>query len=318
MGLFARAEKIFKIVLENNRNKKNLNSYMSKHYLGLFTKKIHLKFHYHFIENNLLFLGKTKSSLQTYLELASRFIYVCQYKKAIEILTLLLKHNIKNAMVYYYLGYCNIKLNQIEKSRYYYKLAVKETQDYVFPHRTEEIEILNTAIKNNPMDSHARYFLGNLLYYKGRVDEAIQEWEKSLELGNNYSILCRNLGFAYWKSKKDFKSAVYYYKKSIEIDSFNIKAYFELNEIYRLTNNNKDREKLFKDIPEKLKKNEQIIKKWSEFYIDTKQFNKAINLLNTTKFYFPKEGEQTVRNLLEKSYTGKFTSENLSGFTFLK
>jgi len=56
------------------------------------------------------------------------------------------------------------------------------SQDYVFPHRTEEIEILKTAIKYNPDDFKARYYLGNLYYYKGRTDEAIQEWLMSVKL----------------------------------------------------------------------------------------------------------------------------------------
>jgi len=38
------------------------------------------------------------------------------------------------------------------------------------------------------------------------------------------------------------------------------------------------------------------------FYIDIKQYDKAINLLTKTKFYFPREGEQTTTNLLQKAY----------------
>ena len=46
--------------------------------------------------------------------------------------------------------------------------------DYCFPSRLEEIGILESAMRANPEDARAPYYLGNLLYDRRRHEEAIQ------------------------------------------------------------------------------------------------------------------------------------------------
>jgi hypothetical protein len=69
-----------------------------------------------------------------------------------------------NAMVYYYMGYFAGKLDQPQKASEYYGLAAKMRPDYVFPFQNEEIDVLQAAIKANPRDGRAPYYLGNLLH----------------------------------------------------------------------------------------------------------------------------------------------------------
>ena len=40
------------------------------------------------------------------------------------------------------------------------------TVDYCFPFRLETVKVLNTALKYNPGDAKAYYYMGNLLYDK--------------------------------------------------------------------------------------------------------------------------------------------------------
>ena len=51
--------------------------------------------------------------------------------------------------------------------------------DYCFPARLDEIAILEAAVRANPRDARAPYYLGNLLYDRRRHEEAIQLWERS-------------------------------------------------------------------------------------------------------------------------------------------
>jgi tetratricopeptide (TPR) repeat protein len=66
--------------------------------------------------------------------------------------------------------------------------------DYCFPARLEDIEVLEHAIRRNPDDASAHYYLGNLLYDRRRHREAIELWEKAAKLDPTNSIALRNLG----------------------------------------------------------------------------------------------------------------------------
>ena len=99
-------------------------------------------------------------------------------------------------MVYYYLGYFFEKLNQPQKAAEDYAMAAKMPSDYVFPFQNEAIEVLNAAMKANPNDAHAPYYLGNLLF-DSQPDEAITLWQSSAALDPSNAIVHRNLGIAF-------------------------------------------------------------------------------------------------------------------------
>ena len=67
-------------------------------------------------------------------------------------------------MAYYYLGYFAGKLGQPQRASEYYGLAKAMPPDYVFPFQNEEIDVLRQAMRANPRDARAPYYLGNLLY----------------------------------------------------------------------------------------------------------------------------------------------------------
>ena len=79
---------------------------------------------------------------------------------------------------YYYLGYFAEKLGQAPKASEYYKVATAMPPDYVFPFQAEVIDVLRAAMKANPRDARAPYYLGNLLY-DWQPEEAARLWEAS-------------------------------------------------------------------------------------------------------------------------------------------
>ena len=60
-----------------------------------------------------------------------------------------------------------------------YRQGSLEPPDYCFPARLEEIAVLEAAMRANPRDARAPYYLGNLLYDRRRHEEAIRLWELS-------------------------------------------------------------------------------------------------------------------------------------------
>ena len=94
---------------------------------------------------------------------------------------------------------------QLHDGRFEAELAAKaraQARDasvrWCFPHRVEEIGVLNAAIAANGQDARAPYLLGNLFYSKGRYEEALALWERSAKLDPSFSTVWRNLGIAYF------------------------------------------------------------------------------------------------------------------------
>ena len=63
-----------------------------------------------------------------------------------------------------------------------YEAANSMTQDYCFPSRLEELEVLQMAAKAAPELAMTYYYLGEVLWNMDRKDEALPSWKKCVEL----------------------------------------------------------------------------------------------------------------------------------------
>jgi tetratricopeptide (TPR) repeat protein len=136
-------------------------------------------------------------------------------------------------MAYYYLGYFAEKLGQAPKADEYYKLALSLPPDYVFPFQNEEIDVLRAAIKMNPRDAHASYYLGNLLY-DWQPEEAVRLWEDSAAVNPSFAIVHRNLATAYTHQKPtpDINRAIAELEKAVSLNHKYALHFAELDELY--------------------------------------------------------------------------------------
>ncbi len=76
------------------------------------------------------------------------------------------------------------------------KQAAKSPSSFVFSFQSEAIAALQSAIKENPKDARAAYYLGNLLY-DWQPEEAVKLWEQSAAIDPSLAIVHRNLAVAY-------------------------------------------------------------------------------------------------------------------------
>ncbi len=138
-----------------------------------------------------------------------------------------------NPMDYYYLGYFAEKLGQTEKALGYYQQAMAMQPDYVFPFENEEIDVLRSAMKANPHDARAPYYLGNLLY-DWQPEEATRAWEVSEALDPSFAITHRNLANAYMHqaSGADIDKAIAELEKAVSEDKKYALHFTELDELY--------------------------------------------------------------------------------------
>ncbi|MBN2314358.1 MAG: DUF5107 domain-containing protein, partial [Sedimentisphaerales bacterium] len=182
---------------------------------------------------------KMQGHVESYLELAIDYANCGLWEDAITVLQRPVEDNVNFAgtypMVHYYLGYFNQQQGDQAKAATYFARATKMPTDYCFPFRQESIKVLKAAIKHNPSDARAFYYLGNLLYDL-QPEEAIPLWEKSRDIDDSFALVHRNLGWGYYRTRRDIPEAIANYERAVACDAGNPRFYVELDRLYEVGN----------------------------------------------------------------------------------
>ena len=115
-------------------------------------------------------------------------------------------------------------------------MGEKANADYCFPHRIEDVLVLQAAIQANPTDSKAFYYLGNYWYDKRQYKEAINCWEQSSEINPNFPTVHRNLCLAYYNKLNNPQSALESMEKAFSLDTTDARVLMELDQLYKILN----------------------------------------------------------------------------------
>ena len=162
---------------------------------------------------NLAFPGQQPDRMETaqfYMEMGA-WADACQELESIDHPTLLQM---------YLLGYCHSRLGDEARSGATFAAAVDMDVVGNFPSTFVEKEVLDYVVRKR-LDPRAPFLLANMLFSKGRTDDAISLWKRSLPHLSECSVLYRNLGFAYAFRKKDFGTAKQYYLAALRRDPAN-------------------------------------------------------------------------------------------------
>jgi tetratricopeptide (TPR) repeat protein len=169
-------------------------------------------------------------------------------------------------------------------------MAAAMTPDYCFPARLEEITILDCAIKADPRDARAPYYLGNLLYDRRRHLEAIRLWERSAELDPHYSVVWRNLGIGYFNVLKKFGQARLAYDQAIAANPEDARLLYERDQLgKRLGEIPRRRLQRLEKRLDLARSRDDLSVELCSLYTQTGQPTKALELLRGRKFQ-PWEG----------------------------
>ncbi|NQU85517.1 MAG: DUF5107 domain-containing protein [Mariniphaga sp.] len=200
LGMLEEAES-----LANNIIEKDLLDYQSRNELFLIKKQLNQDTQANEILQELdKIMG---DRVQSYLEFATTYSNCGFYEEAIDILRRLEEKGNQFPMLYYYLGYFNLIQNNPENAKEYFAEAKLKPHLYCFPFRDESVEALNAALKIDQGDAMAYYYLGNL-YYESEPDKAVELWEKSQSVDNDFYIVKRNLALAAQEQQNDMGKAV--------------------------------------------------------------------------------------------------------------
>ena len=193
----------------------------------------------------------------------------------------------------YYLGYISDKTNDKAKAAEYFKSAAGQSTDYIFPYRLGTIDVLNTALKYNPTDGNAYYYIGNILYDK-QPEVAINNWENAIKQNPGLSIAYRNLGWGYFYHFKDVPKAISYYEKALDINKNEALYYTELSELYERNNTPVEtRMKMFEGNYATAKNRDDSYQWLIRNLILAGQADKAVDLLAQKSFAYTEGSSQS-------------------------
>jgi tetratricopeptide (TPR) repeat protein len=193
-------------------------------------------------------------------------------------------------LIHYTLGWLCEKNGDKKSALNHFKQAAKLPADYCFPSRLEEIAILETAMRLNPNDARAPYYLGNLLYDRRRHEEAIQLWEKSARLDPGFSIVWRNLGIGYFNFSRNSTKARSAYEKAFRANPGDARLLYERDQLWkRLRNKPEKRLRELEKHLDLVAQRDDLCVEICALYNQTGRYEEAVQLLAGRKFQ-PWEG----------------------------
>ncbi len=136
-------------------------------------------------------------------------------------------------LVQYTLGWLEAKRGNERAASKYFQQAAALPPDYCFPSRLEEITILESAMRANPKDTRAPYYLANLLYDRRRHEEAIRLWECSAKLDGKFSTVWRNLGIGYFNIRRQPAKARAAYDKAFSANPADARLLYERDQLWK-------------------------------------------------------------------------------------
>ena len=139
-------------------------------------------------------------------------------------------------MLSYFLGYVRWQQGDQDGAQAAFRQAAALPPDGCFPHKLESVPALEQAMRANPADARAPYYLGNFWYAHQRYPEAIACWEQAEALDPDFATTHRNLGLAYYNKRGDPERALAEYERAFALDPSDARVLFELDQLERKLN----------------------------------------------------------------------------------
>jgi tetratricopeptide (TPR) repeat protein len=180
----------------------------------------------------------TSGNIHTYIEYALDYAYAGLYKEAIQLIQIGIQQQPGEIypIALYYKAWFEKKTGDSTAAKQTLINALKQKPDYCFPNQQETVNVLEWAVSVNNKDYKACYYLGNFWYANKNYDKAIECWEESISINNNFPTSYRNLSLAYFNKKDNASKALKYIEKAFELDQKDARVFMELDQLYKRLN----------------------------------------------------------------------------------
>ena len=254
------------------------------------------------------FNRRMRDYVQNYLEIAVGYINDGLFEEAKEILDL---YRTRDPLVSYYLGYLADKKGDKTEAEQFFKNGSRQSEDNCFPFRLETIKVLETALKYNPSDGKAYYYLGNILYHNNQREKGIKQWENAVKYNPDLAVAYRNIGWGYYNHYGDGYKAIAAYEKALELKKDEAIYYEELDKLYEMSNASiGKRLKLFEGSNAIVSKRDDAFARQIAVLTLAGQAKEAVEYLDGKEFAY-REGSSRIRDIIIDAHL-------INGINYLK
>ncbi len=159
-----------------------------------------------------------------YDELGLDYLHIGCTDEAYDVWALAIEEGAVTPMTYYYQNHFTLMFSD---------KAANAKPDCCFPNRLDDISVLDMAMKMNPDDAMAPYYLGCLYYDKRQYDLAQNLWETSVERKADFPTAHRNLALVYYNKCNDAERALKEMEQAYSLDETDSRVLMELDQLYK-------------------------------------------------------------------------------------
>jgi len=176
--------------------------------------------------------------------------------------------------------------------------------DFAFPHGAEALDVMSYAVAVNPADASAHLLLGYVYAGLNRIDEAVPEWRKAVELNLRLSMALRLLGLYEWKVAKRLDEAEKWYRKAIEARPDDQILHRDLCQILGELGRREESIQIAQAAPRTPAPRYDLVLWLADAYVAEGRYDDCIKLLNTERFS-NWEGSSKPRDVLVSALMGR-------------
>lgn len=232
-----------------------------------------------------------RDDARNYEELVYDYMQACDIDAMLEVIRVAeMTLSAVTPMLGYCKAWCYSYSNQDEKANAAALEGEKQPDDEFFPNSLDALEVLLALQDLNVDLPKSLYLLGNIWYDKRQYKDAIEAWEKSLEINPNLPGVWRNLALAYFNKSDKKELAAHYLEKAFELDQSDARILMELDQLYKRMNESPDMrlELLNKHLNVALSRDDLYLEYVSLLNLKGR-YNEAMQMIDAHKFH-PWEG----------------------------
>jgi tetratricopeptide (TPR) repeat protein len=179
------------------------------------------------------FAEYARGDANTYAELGLDYAHAGLYDEAV---ALFHAAPAPDPMSGYFAGWCRLLAGDEAGARAEFRDAAALPPGYCFPNKLESVPALEAALRLQPDDPRAPYYLGLFWYAHRRHKEAIACWERARAVDDSFPTVHRNLGLAYYNQSGDGQRALESLERAFALDPADARVLFELDQLSKKLN----------------------------------------------------------------------------------
>ncbi len=185
------------------------------------------------------------ADIRVYLLQSDIYQQTSRFEKALEVLDLALEHADKDEIIDVYMEKADVyeEWEKPDEMLAYLRKAIRLNPNHneaqsryqfvceIHDREEEAVKFLKRLINDHPYSYLSWYNMGNAYFNLDKLDEAIDAYEYTLAIKEDFEIAYRDCGQA-WFEKKNYDKAIEYFNESVALDNKIDESFYYLGRCY--------------------------------------------------------------------------------------